>query len=217
MNQNILEILLIAPPILFAITIHEFSHGFIADKLGDSTPRLSGRLTLNPLAHLDLVGTLMFFLVHIGWAKPVPVNPNNFQNPGKDMFWVALAGPLSNLISAFVFGMLFRGLIFWGLPLVSQEQLFLILEVLQILVFFNLILAVFNAIPIFPLDGYQILSGLLPVQQSYEFSRFAPYGPFILVGIILIGQMIGFPILWKIIGPCVQFLNFLFTGHQMSL
>lgn len=153
MNNILLEILLIGPPILFAITIHEFAHGFIADKLCDPTPRMSGRLTLNPLAHLDPIGTLMFFIVHIGWAKPVPVNPNNFQNPRKDMLWVALAGPISNLISAFVFGMLLRGMLSFGLPLFSIEQFSLIVQVIEILVVFNIILAVFNAIPIFPLDG----------------------------------------------------------------
>lgn len=215
MDNILLEILLIGPPILFAITIHEFAHGFIADKLGDPTPRMSGRLTLNPLAHLDPIGTLMFFIVHIGWAKPVPVNPNNFQNPRKDMLWVALAGPISNLISAFVFGMLLRGMLFFGLPLFSIEQFSLIVQVIEILVVFNIILAVFNAIPIFPLDGYRILTGLLPIQQAYGFSQFARYGPFILLGIILIGQITKVPILWRIIEIPVQFLNFLFTGQNL--
>ncbi len=215
MDNILLEILLIGPPILFAITIHEFAHGFIADKLGDPTPRFSGRLTFNPLAHLDPIGTLMLFIAHIGWAKPVPVNPNNFQNPRKDMLWVALAGPISNLIGAFVFGMFLRVMLFWGLPLFSSEQFFFIIQIIQIIVFFNIILAVFNTIPIFPLDGYRILTGLLPAQQSYEFSQFARYGPFILLGIILIGQITKFPILWMIISIPVQFLNFLFTGHSL--
>lgn len=215
MNNILLEILLIGPPILFAITIHEFAHGFIADKLGDPTPRLAGRLTLNPISHLDLIGTLMLFIVHIGWAKPVPVNPNNFQNPRKDMLWVALAGPISNLIVAFIFGMLLRVILSFRLPLLSQEQIFLSIQVIQLLVFFNIILAVFNAIPIFPLDGYRILIGILSPQQAYEFGRFAQYGPFILLGIILIGHITGFPIFWMIIGPFVQFLNFLFTGQSL--
>jgi len=214
--NNILEILLIGPPILFAITIHEVAHGFIADRLGDPTPRLAGRLTLNPLSHLDPIGTLMLFIAKIGWAKPVPVNPNNFQNPRKDMLWVALAGPISNLICAFGFGMLSRGISFGILlSLFSPEQVFFIIQIIQIVVFFNIILAVFNAIPIFPLDGYSILTGLLPAQQAYEFSQFARYGPFILLGIILIGQITKFPILWMMIGIPVQFLNFLFTGQSL--
>jgi Zn-dependent protease len=215
MNNILLQILLIGPPILFAITVHEFAHGFIADKLGDPTPRLAGRLTLNPIAHLDPIGTLMLFIAHIGWAKPVPIDPHNFQNPKKDMLWVALAGPISNLITAFIFGMLLRAILFFGIPLLSQEQIFLILQVIQILVFFNIILAVFNAIPIFPLDGYRILTGILPSQQAYEFGQFAKYGPFILLGMILVGHITGFPILWMIIGPVVQFLNFLFTGQSL--
>ncbi|MFH1561999.1 MAG: site-2 protease family protein [Nitrospirota bacterium] len=214
MNNILLEILLIGPPILFAITIHEFAHGFIADKLGDPTARLSGRLTLNPLAHLDIIGTLMFFIIHIGWAKPVPVNPNNLQNPRKDMIWVALAGPVSNLICGFIFGMLIRGMFFGGLSLFPPEQWGLAIQVLQIVVIINIILAVFNAIPIFPLDGYRILTGFLPVQQAYKFSRFAKYGPFVLLAIILIGQTTGFPIFWMIIGIPVQILYSLFTGQQ---
>jgi len=215
MNNILFQILLIGPPILFAITLHEFAHGFIADRLGDPTPRFAGRLTLNPLAHLDPIGTLMLFIAHIGWAKPVPVNPYYFQNPRKDMLWVALAGPLSNLISAFVFGMFLRGIMFFGLPLFSLEHLSLIALIIQILVAFNIILAVFNAIPISPLDGYRILIGLLPAQQADEFSHWEQYGPFILLGIILIGQMTGFPIFWMIINPAVQFLNFLFTGQTL--
>lgn len=215
MNNILLEILLIGPPILFAITIHEFAHGFIADKLGDPTPGFAGRLTLNPLAHLDPIGTLMFFIAHIGWAKPVPINPNNFQNPKKDMLWVALAGPLSNLICAFVFGMCLRGMLFFGAPPLFSTHLSLIVSIIQILVAFNIVLAVFNTIPIFPLDGYRILTGLLPSRLSYEFSQAARYGPLILLSLILIGQITNFPILWLLIGPVVIFLNFLFTGLNL--
>ncbi len=214
MNDILFDILLIGPPILFAITIHEFSHGFIADKLGDPTARLSGRLTLNPLAHLDIIGTLMFFIVKIGWAKPVPVNPNNFQNPRKDMLWVALAGPVSNLICGFIFGILLRWMVFGGLSLFPPEQWGLAIQVIQIIVIINIILAVFNAIPIFPLDGYRILTGVLSAQQAYGFSRFAKYGPFVLLAIILIGQATEFPVFWMLIGIPVQILYFLFTGQQ---
>lgn len=209
----LIELLLIVPPVLFAITIHEFWHGLVADKLGDPTAREAGRLTLNPLAHLDLIGTLMFFIVKIGWAKPVPVNPGNFQNPRRDMIWVALAGPASNLVSAFIFGMMLR-----GLELILPPQMFLaIAQVLVYLVLFNLILASFNLIPIPPLDGYNILLGILPLSHAYSFSQIVRFGPFILLGIIVIGQVTGFNLLWLIIEPAVSFFSCLFTGQNLSI
>lgn len=207
--EFLIQILLIAPPILFAITIHEFSHGWIADKLGDPTARHSGRLTLNPLAHLDPIGTLMLFIVHIGWAKPVPVNPENFANPRKSMFWVGLAGPASNLIAAFIFGMMLRWIQFF-----PQSQM--LAPVMMYVVLFNLILAIFNLIPIPPLDGYNILLRILPIKHAYNFSQFARIGPFILLGIIVIGEITKTPILLNIISPLVRFFSVLFTGQDFG-
>lgn len=109
MNHFITELLLLAPPLLFALTFHEFAHGLVAYRLGDPTAKAAGRLTLNPLKHLDPLGTIAFFFIKIGWAKPVPVNPGYFKNPKKDMLWVALAGPATNLVLAVVSAALTKG------------------------------------------------------------------------------------------------------------
>ena len=114
MNDLILKIIILAPPVLFALTFHEFSHGYIAYRLGDPTAKALGRLTMNPLRHLDPWGTLAMFLVKLGWARPVPVNPHFFKNPRRDMLWVALAGPASNLLLALLSALLAKGLVAIG-------------------------------------------------------------------------------------------------------
>ena len=139
--------LIIAPPILLALTFHEFAHAFVANRLGDTTAKNAGRLTLNPLAHLDLVGTLMVFIIRIGWAKPVPVNPLNFQNPKKDLLWVSLAGPLSNILLAFLFGFLCRLLDITHLNITQLSITEIIRFMIGFSVMINLILAFFNIIP----------------------------------------------------------------------
>ena len=106
--EMILQFLIIAPPILFALTVHEYAHGWVALKFGDPTAKMAGRLTLNPLSHLDPIGTIMLFLIHLGWAKPVPVNPYYFRDPRRDMMWVSFAGPGANILAAFGFGLIIR-------------------------------------------------------------------------------------------------------------
>jgi Zn-dependent protease len=108
MDFNISKLLLLAPPILLALTFHEFAHAYVANRFGDDTAKQSGRLTMNPLAHLDPFGTIMIFIVHFGWAKPVPVNPYNLRNPKKDMLWISAAGPFSNMVLALISGLLLR-------------------------------------------------------------------------------------------------------------
>ena len=210
----ITQLILIAPPILLALTVHEYAHGWTADKLGDPTARYAGRLTLNPIAHLDPIGTLMLFIVHIGWAKPVPVNPYNFQNPKKDMIWVSLAGPGANLLTAFALGTLLR--LFDINTLTFSNPLNIIVIMLTYGVFINIILAVFNLIPIAPLDGSKILLGLLPPEQAYKYQQWEPYGPMILMGLILMGAVLHIPILWMVMRPFISIFSILFTGHDLG-
>ena len=210
MNFN--QLLLLAPPILLALTFHEFAHAFVANLYGDDTAKRSGRLTMNPLAHLDPLGAIMIFIVHFGWAKPVPVNPYNLRNPKHDMLWISAAGPLSNMILALISGLLLRLVPTMGI-LPDQHSLmgiFIIMIVgsLQI----NLALAIFNILPISPLDGSKILYGILPARFAKQIYLLERYGPFILIGLIIFGQFTGVSILGRMIWPFVRFFSSLFAG-----
>jgi len=211
MNQ-LLDMLIFAPPILLALTFHEYSHAYVANRLGDPTAKLMGRLTLNPLVHLDLLGTAMLFIVHIGWAKPVPVNPGYFKNPRRDMLWVSLAGPASNLLLALLFGLMLRGI---GLERLSANITILV-RMIWYGLYINIILAVFNLLPIPPLDGSKILAGLIPREYEEQIAPFFKYGPTILIGLIVFGYVTGTPILWYMINPFVSFFSYLFAGIQVG-
>ena len=203
-------ILIIAPPILLALTFHECAHAYVAYRLGDPTAKNLGRLTLNPLAHLDIIGTIMVFIIHIGWAKPVPVNPMNFKNPKKDLLWVSLAGPLANIFLAFVFGILFR-----TLHTTAQNPLAEIIKVMIIYgVLINLILAFFNIIPLPPLDGSKILAGIIPSEYESSFEQFMKYGHFILLGLIVLSMVFNIPIFSYFYKPFVRYLSYLFAGES---
>jgi len=207
MNQ-LIDYLTIAPPILLALTFHEYAHAYIANRLGDPTAKLMGRLTLNPLVHLDLLGTAMLFIVHIGWAKPVPVNPINFRNPKRDLLWVSLAGPAANLLLAFLFGM---GLRIIGIGYLVGDM-GVILKMIWYGMYINIILAVFNLFPIPPLDGSKILMGLIPEKYEQQLEPLLKYGPTILIALIVFGFVTKNPILWKMIEPFVKFFSLLFAG-----
>ena len=174
-------------PVLFSITVHEVCHGYAAYRLGDPTAKLAGRLTLNPIKHIDIVGLLVLFITRmIGWAKPVPVDPRYFKNPRKDMMWVSLAGPASNLVLAFVFAVIFK--LFGGI--IAGSYLYPLSYMIRIMIMINVGLAIFNLIPIPPLDGSHILEGLLPHEMASTYSRLmAPYGFIILLVLIFSGMV----------------------------
>lgn len=205
-------ILMIAPPILMALIIHEFSHAYVANKLGDPTAKDAGRLTLNPLAHLDLMGTIMAFIIHIGWAKPVPVNPSNFKNPRKDMLWVSLAGPTSNVLLALIFGIVYR--IFQSsIHTLNSNILELIHSMLGFAVLINLILAFFNIIPLPPLDGSNILLGLVPRKYDRQMAVFQRYGQLVLFALVIINLIFDIPLFYYLYMPFVRALSYLFAGE----
>ena len=203
-----MEVLIILLPILIlSLCFHEFSHGYIAYKLGDHTAARNGRLTLNPLAHLDPIGSLMILFVGFGWAKPVPVNPVNFSNPRLDMMKVAFAGPASNLILAFTGGLIMRLVNIVGL---LQSEMFI--QTLYFFIFINISLAVFNMIPVAPLDGSQIFGNMISKNNPELAWKLQIYGPKILMGIILIGMFTPFSVLGFLMMPFVKMFMYLFTG-----
>jgi Zn-dependent protease len=195
-------LLLLIPVLLFALVFHEFSHGWVANKLGDPTAKYAGRLTLNPMAHLDLFGSLMILFVGFGWAKPVPVDSRYLANPRTDMMKIAFAGPASNLLLAFIAGSLIR---LTGNMGVLSSMLIMFAQI-------NIMLAVFNMIPIPPLDGSQIFSGLMIRHNPDLVIKLQVYGPQILMGLILFGMLTRISPIWWLISPFVNFFMFLFVG-----
>ena len=195
-------LLLLVPVLLFALCFHEFAHAWVAYKLGDPTAKHAGRLTLNPLAHLDPMGSLMILFVGFGWAKPVPVDVRYLQNPRTDMMKVAFAGPAANLLLAFIGGTIIR------FQIVSGSLILMLILFTQI----NIMLAVFNMIPIPPLDGSQIFSGLMVRKNPDLVMKLQMYGPQILFGLILIGYLTEISPLWWAMSPFVNFFLFLFAG-----
>ena len=202
MESLIAKISIMLVPGLFAITLHEVSHGYVADKLGDPTARLLGRLTLNPFRHLDPIGTLALLFFGFGWAKPVPVNFHNLRRPKNDMIWVALAGPLTNFSLAVLSALLLRSLgaipeswlAAW--PTLGELQLPLTLMA-SFSLYINLILGLFNLLPIPPLDGGRVLAGLLPDRQGAVLARLEPFGFILLILLVFftgLWQRVFFPV-----------------------
>jgi len=183
-DQLIQTITIAAIPILFAITLHEAAHGYVARHFGDNTAYLQGRISLNPLRHIDPVGTILLPLLTLvlggvlfGWAKPVPVNFGALRNPKKDMLWVAIAGPASNLVMALGWALLFK------FASAAPESYFAepLMDMAVIGVKINIVLMVLNLLPLPPLDGGRVAVSLLPHQQAYQLSKIEPYGMFILI------------------------------------
>lgn len=186
LSTNPIFFVIIALTFVISLTIHEFAHALAADRLGDSTPRFTGRLTLNPLAHLDPIGTLMILIVRFGWGKPVMINPVNFKNPRRDGSIVAFAGPLFNILLAVVLAIVIK-MVPIGVGLGS---------LLEIVMTFNLALAFFNLLPVYPLDGFNVMYGLLPVNLAWQWQETSRYGIIILLILIMTGSISGliFPI-----------------------
>jgi len=190
---DISQLLIMAPAFIFALTFHEFAHAWSANKLNDPTAKNEGRLTLNPLVHLDPVGTIMLFVVGFGWARPVPVNPRNLQNPRQDMMWIALAGPCSNVLLAFALGWLYYN------TAPTSEMMSIFRAMLEFGIYINLVLCFFNLLPIPPLDGSRIITGLLPQEQAYQFSKLEQFGPGLLIGLIVLDRFMNLGLLSSLI------------------
>ena len=188
----ILSILLGLIPALVCITLHELSHGFVAYKLGDNTAKDRGRLTLNPLKHLDVMGLLMLLVFHVGWAKPVPVNMYNFKNPKRGMALTALAGPVSNFLITLVFMFLF-GFAYTIVLAHYSEPGYYLLQMLQLTAYISLGLGMFNLIPIPPLDGSKVLLSVISDSSYQKLMRYERYGMILMILLVSTG-VIGKPL-----------------------
>lgn len=205
MNPQISEWIIRIPVLLFAITIHEYSHGKAALSLGDPTAKNAGRLTLNPISHIDPLGAICLFFFHFGWARPVPVNVMFFQNIRRDTVLMALSGPMSNIAVAFLTGLFMR---YFLLP----WEIYL--KVLLYMILMNTGLGIFNLLPIPPLDGSHVLENILPPRASEKYQQIRRYAPFILLGILILDHFFHTGILGRILGYPIFFIARLFGGDN---
>ncbi len=196
--------------LILALTVHEFAHAWVADRLGDPTPRLQGRISLNPLKHLDPIGTLAMLLTNFGWGKPVQIDPYNFKNPVKDSALVALAGPVVNIIMAVAFTVLAAALFFVSPALPFPVQMLVTLGMFVTLgILINVTLAVFNLVPVYPLDGSKIIVALLPKEQSLAYQSFMErFGFFVLIALIYPWGG-GVSPISALVSPVIQFISML--------
>ncbi|MEZ4485297.1 MAG: site-2 protease family protein [Syntrophotaleaceae bacterium] len=216
MDTLLVKISVMLMPGLMAIVMHEVAHGYVAERLGDPTARMLGRLTLNPLKHLDPFGLLVLFLVGFGWARPVPVNPLNFKRPRRDMIWVALAGPMTNLALAVLSAVALRLLLRWPVdaPHLGAFQMSFgepLILMAGFSLYINLLLAALNLLPVPPLDGGRIVTGLLPEPQAQWLTRLEPFGFFILILLVFVTP------LWdKALLPAVSYAAQWLAGPQAA-
>lgn len=207
MEDFLAKLSIMLVPALLAITAHEVAHGLVADHFGDPTARLSGRLTINPVRHLDLIGTIALLIFGFGWAKPVPVVFHNLRNPRRDMILVALGGPIANLLLAILCAL---GLHLLGTIPFHSRSLEAVSLMLGFGLYVNILLALFNLLPIPPLDGGRVLIGILPHRQAYALARLEPFG------FLLVILLIYFTGLWKtVIAPLIHLLLNLLAGQQV--
>lgn len=207
---SIQEIIFLIPILLLSLSLHEFFHGYVSYRLGDPTPKTQGRLTLNPLAHLDLMGSLVLIITRrFGWAKPVPIDPRHYKNPRQGMMLVGFAGPSANIALALLFSIIIR--IYFGFSNISLQHLYYgysasgltgsIIQFLVLAILINLSLAIFNLLPVPPLDGSKILRGFLPPRYDRFFMKLeGPMGMIVLLILAYTG------ILWRIISPIVNLM-----------
>jgi Zn-dependent protease len=199
------ELIIKIPVLLFAITIHEYSHGKAALSLGDPTAKNAGRLTLNPIKHIDPIGAIFFYFYNIGWAKPVPVDINYFENKRRDIILMSLSGPVSNIAAAFVAGIFVRNF------LLPYE---IYLKLLLYMLIMNTGLGLFNLLPIPPFDGSHVLEDILPPSISNKFSRLRKFTPFILLGIFIIDNYSKYNIFGKLFAWPIFKIAYLFGGDN---
>lgn len=203
--------------ILISLSVHEWSHAMVATRLGDPTPHSHGRLTLNPLAHLDMLGAILFLTVGFGWAKPVPVNPVYFSDPKHGTMLTALAGPLSNfflaLFAYIVLGVLgYTGDSVWQMLMTSPDSLrTVVVSFFSFFLFINLGMMAFNLLPIAPLDGSKIVQAFVPLRHEDQFDQFLRMGPYILLGILLSERIIGLDLFGPWIGTIMDSVLHLFN------
>ncbi len=197
------------PVVLFSLTVHEYSHGKVAYLLGDDTAKRLGRLSLNPMRHLDPLGVLFFYFVGFGWAKPVPVDWRNFHNPRKDLMYVSLAGPFSNVVLAVLFSFFVR--------VIEPMEAPLLFYMLSFGIYINVALAVFNMIPIFPLDGSSILKGMLSNETAERIASFDRLGGFVLLIVFLSDHFLGTRILGYVVGLPVMKMVEVLTQEAFPL
>lgn len=197
--------------LVIAISLHEFAHAKVADMFGDSTPRMNGRVTLNPLSHLDPIGSLMMIFAHFGWGRPVPVDPYQLgRRSPSALMWVSLAGPATNFILAIFAAVPMR----MGLASDAAPQAFLpsSYSFLYGFIFINLFLALFNLVPLFPLDGDKIADYFFPPSVGRVLETIRPYGPIILILLIFVGPQFGFDFIGKFVAPPISNLFYLLIG-----
>ena len=211
-------IAIVAIPLIFAITLHEAAHGWVASKFGDKTALMLGRVTLNPAKHIDPIGTILFPIITLllsgfifGWAKPVPINYHNLNKPRRDMLLVALAGPIANLIMAFFWALIAKLTLLVFIsnahPVLKTTAAFIHASA-QIGILINCLLLVLNLIPIPPLDGSRVVSSLLPPSMAYYYDKIEPFGIWIILGLLVFG-ILGY-ILWPPISYLTSFISTLF-------
>jgi Zn-dependent protease len=197
--------------LIIALTVHEFAHAFVADRFGDDTPRLMGRLTLNPLKHLDVMGSLLLIIAGFGWAKPVPVNPAKLREHSRSAFmWVSIAGPAANLLLACLAAI---PLLFNLIPTLPASTILPTISSFLITFFvINLVLMVFNLLPLPPLDGEKILEFLLPENWATQYAKIKPFGPILLLVVVFVLPRFGFDLVSLIMTPVLTFFRIVLLG-----